>query len=279
MENSTVMFTRCALALISLAFAGCFESHSNTAAIVRNRDCYKCHQAEYEQTGTANGRFASAPNHSALAADGKPICSTDCAACHTTQMWRNELGGCRHPDDAFPLITRSPTDRTPSPHFGMACADCHSAAISKALGVSSVDGKNTDCTSCHPSAQTDPTHQGVVGGPMSKIPGQPYAYSRTDHRFCLDCHPDGLVHGHGPTNPFQLPHRNATCSSCHDGTSGLSHSNGADTLCVSSGCHDGTGVNRAHCADTAGGQQHHPTCLNSGCHPDGRKRDGTTTCP
>lgn len=263
---------RAPLALWSAAlFAACFESHPTSDQVVRQTDCYTCHKPEYEETGVADGRFPLAPAHSTQQ------CNTDCVQCHTTATWINGLGGCMHPETNFPLVASM---FGPSPHRGIRCTECHSQAIGAATGATSKSGANTDCIACHPNTSTQQaTHAGIVYEAPDPRAGQPYAYSTSDHRFCLDCHPDGLVHGHAPppVNPFILPHHSATCGKCHDSASGLGHQDGADVRCVSSGCHDGTGgEDRAHCSDTG----HHPGCLNQGCHPDGRKHDGDEdNCP
>jgi hypothetical protein len=248
--------------------SACFESHDAADQVIAQRDCYLCHKAEYDETGLADGRFPMAPVHSTSQ------CNTECWMCHTTKTWPNGLGGCVHPETAFPLVASA---FGPSPHRGVSCLDCHSAAIGQATGATSKMGANTDCIACHPNTSTqEATHQGITYEAPDPRAGQPYAYSTEDHRFCLDCHPDGLVHGHGPTNQFRLPHHGASCQRCHDYPSQLGHANGADVRCVTSGCHDGNGSDRAHCADPG----HRPGCLNSGCHPDGRKHDGDVgSCP
>ena len=233
----------------ALVVAACFESHDPATQVVRQTDCYTCHKPEYDETGIADGRFPLAPIHATAQ------CDTHCAMCHTTATWINGLGGCVHPETSFPLVS---SVFGPSPHRGIVCTECHSQAIGAATGATSKLGANTDCISCHPNTSSQQAgHAGVTYEAPDPRAGQPYAYSQTDHRFCLDCHPDGLIHGHAPppANPFVLPHHNASCSRCHDGTGG---------------------EDRAHCADTG----HHPGCLNSGCHPDGRKHDGNEdNCP
>jgi len=250
---------RSALALWSLVFvAACLESHNGTNQVVRNSDCYNCHVPEYVATGGP-----AFPDPVPMHTDASKGCSKDCIQCHTTATWVNQLGGCVHPEANFPLSTQN------TKHTNLKCIDCHSDAITVATGATSVKGANTDCIACHPndSAQKQ-NHIGVVYDAGTLV-GQPYAYSTTDHRFCLDCHPKGLAVGHGPGNPFTLPHHGSTCAQCHDTASGLGHAKGADVTCVGSGCHrthndppSGTGVHV--------GSGISPSCIMSGCHPNGR---------
>lgn len=236
-----------------VAIAGCLETHDPQTQAVAKDYCYGCHAGEYGATGTA--AFPTAPVHSTVI-QGKAQCSTECAACHTTATWQNQLGGCAHPEAAFPLTTMG------TKHTNIACADCHSSAITLSTGATSAKGANTDCISCHPNTSTQQRNHVGVTYDNGTLTGQPYAYSTNDHRFCLDCHPNGLAVGHGASNPFRLPHHSATCAKCHDSASGLGHGSGADVLCVTSGCHGD-----AHHRDT----NHHPGCLAAGCHPDGQK--------
>ena len=234
-----------------LLVAGCLESHDPQTQAIAKDYCYGCHAGEYEATGTTT--FPAAPPHATAQ------CSTACAQCHTTTTWTNQLGGCAHPEAAFPLTTMG------TQHTNIACSACHSESISAATGATSAKGANTDCIACHPNSATQQSNHVGVTYDSGALLGVPYAYSSTDHRFCLDCHPNGLALGHDTMNPFILPHHSATCAQCHDNASGLGHTNGADVLCVTSGCH-----RDAHHTDTT----HHPGCLAAGCHPDGRAHGG-----
>jgi hypothetical protein len=233
--------------VIALFVAGCLESHDPQTQTIAKDYCYGCHAGEYNATGTTT--FPLAPVHATSQ------CSTECALCHTTTTWVNQLGGCVHPEQAFPLASMG------TKHTNIACTDCHSAAISVATGATSQKGANTDCISCHPNTSTQQSNHVGVTYDSGTLLGQPYSYLSSDHRFCLDCHPNGLAVGHGGSNPFIIPHHGATCAQCHDSASGLGHTNGADVLCVTSGCH-----RDAHHKDT----NHDPGCLAAGCHPDGR---------
>lgn len=252
--------TRSVLVVLSLVFAaGCFDSHDGQQAVGKE-DCSTCHMTQYAEPGTP--KYPNAPVHNSTTS-----CTLACAQCHATTTWSNSLGGCDHPETAtasgstgFPLKTLG------TRHTKVKCIECHSDEITAATGATSKLGANTDCITCHPNTTSqEESHRGVFYEAGS-LTGRPYAFLPNDRRFCLDCHPQGLAIGHGPTNPFRLPHHSAKCGKCHDNASGLGHQGGADVLCVSSGCHNGTNSDRAHHQDT----NHHPGCLKAGCHPDGR---------
>jgi len=248
------------VALLALVGA-CFETHDPMNQAVGKEDCYTCHVPEYNATGTT--AFPTSPAH---ATSG---CNTQCVQCHTTSDWLNGLGGCNHPESAFPLASLN------TKHTNIKCIDCHSAALS-AIGLSSVGGANTDCIACHANDRSQQQNHIGVTYDTGTLVGQPYAYSTSDHRFCLDCHPKGLAVGHGPMNPFILPHQGSTCAQCHDNASGLGHQNGKDVTCVNGGCHSGI---QNHHEDGNPGTGIHvgtisPSCIMSGCHPDGRKHGG-----
>jgi len=235
-----------------LALTACLENHPGNAQVVKQADCYTCHINEYNATGVTEQFPAPIPVHKTSS------CSTDCVQCHTTQTWVNSLGGCVHPEQKFPLASMG------TKHTGIACTDCHKPELTTAT-VTSVGGGNTDCITCHPNTTTQAQNHVGVTYDSGTLVGTAYSYKSDQPNFCLVCHPNGLAAGHGPSNPFILPHHGAACATCHDGASGLGHTGGADVLCVTSGCHGD-----AHHKDT----NHHPGCLASGCHPDGRSHGG-----
>lgn len=247
------MSPRALVCLAMFVLAACVEQHDPATQSIAKDYCYGCHAGEYNATGVS-APYAAAPVHSTSQ------CSTQCALCHTTTTWVNQLGGCVHPEAAFPLASQG------TQHTNIPCTSCHSEAISIATGATSVKGANTDCISCHPNtSQQQQNHVGVTYDNGTLV-GQPYAYSNTDHRFCLDCHPNGLAAGHGPSNPFRLPHRGSTCAQCHDSASGLGHAGGADVRCsVQGGCHSTIDADGSEHSNPDRG--HHPACLN--CHLSG----------
>ena len=253
--------------------SACFESHGASDNVVRNTDCYTCHQPQYEAAGVATKPqiYVGSPFHNTN--DAK-ACSKDCVQCHATQDWSNFMGGCVHPEGVamvaggFPLVSQG------TRHTNLKCLDCHSEAISVALGVTAKAGANTDCIACHPNTTAMANNHVGVSYDAGAKAGQAYAYSTTEHHFCLDCHPKGLAAGHNAQNPFILPHGGATCAQCHDNTNtmGLKHDGGADVLCTKA-CHQNVCSNHDNgCGSNPNG--YHPSCLNSGCHWDGRKHGG-----
>ena len=249
------------LVLGLLALTACLENHAGNQQVVKQTDCYTCHVAEYNATGVTAQFPAPVPVHKTSS------CSTDCAQCHLTTTWVNSLGGCLHPEQNFPLSTMG------TKHTNIMCTDCHSAALTTTT-VTSLKGANTDCISCHPNTSTQAQNHVGVTYDSGTLVGTPYSYKATEPNFCLVCHPNGLAVGHGPGNPFPLPHHKAACVNCHDpAAKSLGHTNGADVTCVGSGCHhthndppSGTGV---HGADGTP-----PSCIQQGCHQDGRSHGG-----
>jgi hypothetical protein len=123
----------------------CAACHKNGFYKGTPRDCYGCHQADYQQ--------AQNPNH-----PGAGFAPT-CDQCHlpTDASWR--LGRYNH--TAFPI--------TSGRHAGNQCSTCH------------IDPSNYrvfSCTVCHDRARTDSIHQGRTG----------YRY---DSNACYSCHPQG----------------------------------------------------------------------------------------
>jgi len=214
--------------IVGALLAGCgLERHAATDQIDPN-DCYACHRSNYEQA-TDPVHVGAKPTtcrdcHSVIAwrpaglhpDDRFPIRSgphaaadcgechkpalgppqgganTDCLTCHgqaeTAPLHVNAPGygwdlamphaclvchpaglAIHHPEDRFPIAS--------GPH-AMPCADCHVFPGPNNLS-------NTTCTGCHTGqhnrARADNDHQEAPG----------YAWSDSNPRFCLVCHPDG----------------------------------------------------------------------------------------
>ncbi|HEY6034341.1 MAG TPA: hypothetical protein VIV58_08780, partial [Kofleriaceae bacterium] len=132
------MSPRALVCLALFVLAACVEQHDPATQSIAKDYCYGCHAGEYNATGVS-APYAAAPVHSTSQ------CSTQCALCHTTTTWVNQLGGCVHPEAAFPLASQG------TQHTNIPCTSCHSEAISIATGATSVKGANTDCISCHPN--------------------------------------------------------------------------------------------------------------------------------
>jgi hypothetical protein len=236
--------TRLALLFALVHLGACFETHSPAAKELRSDDCYSCHVPDYNMTSTPVHQTAGYP--------------TTCGDCHRVSGWAPALGF--HPEPRFPIAA--------SAHTNIKCLVCHDLDAGPATA-----GANTNCIQCHPNTtyQRD-SHVGALS-PL----GGAYAYQDTVPNFCLSCHPAGLANKHPDAKfPRSNPH-NVACASCHIAGTGPSKS-GANTSCVESGCHhtlafsDGkhSQVNRYSTLRGDGSNRHF--CLDSGCHPNGRKK-------
>jgi hypothetical protein len=111
--------------------AACTSCHQNNVYKGTPRDCYPCHQAQYNNTTN--------PKHSAA---GFP---TTCASCHNASDSSWTLGRFTH--TWFPI--------TSGRHAGITCSTCH---------INSSSYQVFSCLSgCHAKATTDSHHQGRSG--------------------------------------------------------------------------------------------------------------------
>jgi len=248
--------------LFAVLLSGCLQSHDGNTMAIGDRNCVLCHQADYDGTSSPSASVTKAPDHKAL---GYP---TTCADCHVTQAnplpWRLATD---HPEAKFSVTAQSP-------HANIACTSCHNVTLTDPVDItvpvgSSVAGANTDCTSCHlDDAKQQSGHTGVGSFPPgTRYAGQAYAYVSADHRFCLDCHPNGLGGMHNE-QIFPSNHKNngGQCANCHQPALG-SDAGGMNAPCVNSHCH--TGVTRGEHGDGPNVTDPGPTtCLD--CHPHGR---------
>ena len=111
------------------ATASCARCHPNNRYTGTPRDCFSCHQAQYN--AVAN------PNHVTMAFP------TNCDSCHTTSAWRP----AQFAHTNWPLT---------GAHTTTSCARCHPN--------SRYTGTPRDCYSCHQArynATTTPNHQQV----------------------------------------------------------------------------------------------------------------------
>lgn len=242
--------------LFVLALLGsCFQSHDDNRVAIMQDDCVTCHLVDYDAT--------TVPPHGAVpTATGTVEFPKTCADCHTTKSWQPALEGLHPPPPKFLIQVKTP-------HENIKCLACHTD-----LATTSVLGANTTCIDCHPRTdELDDSHTGT------KSPtGQVYAYTNAvPNNFCLTCHPAGTARKH-PRDQFPLtgPH-DAKCTSCHDRASGLPDMDGMNTTCIASGCHSLAGEDREHDESRyrtlRGDGTNKHFCLDSGCHPDGRKHD------
>jgi hypothetical protein len=264
------MLTLSALFLVT----ACFESHDSQLRQITGDDCYSCHQGTFAEPGAQQ-------THAGFAAPGGTP-PTTCGDCHDTSSWQPALGGL-HPapftftyTDAAGIVKNDTFLLANSPHDNIKCLACHDLSLLPTTDPPA-RGFNANCTQCHPKTQVDGSHRDAV----RTFPGVTYTYTGyndADPTFCRACHPQGLAMGHGPGNPFRLPHGGrsspARCVDCHDVASGRPDEGGANVRCMN-GCHNGSDRGNRHCNDPG----HKPNCLNAGCHPDGRKHDGEEHCP
>ena len=192
------------------ATAKCGDCHENGVYAGTPKDCYSCHETEYQ--GTAD------PNH---VAEQFP---TTCNVCHTTQAW--EPASFAGHDAYWPLTGK---------HKTAECAACHAGGVYK----------NTpkDCYACHKThydGTTDPNHK-VEGFPTTceichqTTAWEPASYAGHDAYWpltgkhstakCSACHEGGVYQG----TPDQ-------CYACHkpdyDGTTDPNHkADGFPTTC------------------------------------------------
>jgi hypothetical protein len=110
--------------------AACSSCHKNNVYRGTPRDCYPCHQAQYDRTTNPNHRAAGFP--------------TTCETCHRSSDGSFNQGRFTH--TWFPI--------TSGKHAGRACAECH---------TDSNNYKVFSCTRCHERAQTDQKHAGRAG--------------------------------------------------------------------------------------------------------------------
>ena len=110
--------------------APCSSCHVNNIYRGTPRECYPCHQAQYEQARDPNHRAAGFP--------------TACELCHRSSDLSFDQGRFTH--TWFPI--------TSGPHAGRTCADCH---------PNPTNFKVFSCTTCHGRAETDKDHEGVAG--------------------------------------------------------------------------------------------------------------------
>lgn len=242
---------------VLLVLGSCLQSHDDSRVQVRQEDCVTCHLVDYD--GTTEPPHTAAPT-----ATGTVEFPKTCADCHKTTSWKPALGGLHPPPPQFPIANGAP-------HVDIACLTCHVD-----LNTTAVAGANTDCVQCHPDDRTQRDSHAGVKSPQ----GASYAYTPDVRNFCLTCHPAGLAKKH-PRDQFPLtgPH-DAPCLECHDRASGLPDMDGMNTTCIASGCHSLSEEDRHHREEGGtrytqlrGDGSNRHFCLDSRCHPDGRKHD------
>lgn len=133
------------------ASVNCVDCHIGGNYTNTSKECYSCHQADYNN--------ATNPNHKTLAF------STICTLCHNTNPGWAPASYTQHDSQSFPIYTGR--------HRGTwtTCTQCHPNASNYA---------DFTCLSCHEHNKTsmDNKHQGESG----------YSYTSP---ACLNCHPTG----------------------------------------------------------------------------------------
>jgi len=110
--------------------AACSSCHKSNVYKGTPRDCYPCHQAQYDRTASPNHRAAGFP--------------TTCETCHRNSDASFNQGRFNH--TWFPI--------TSGKHSGRACSECHTDPNNY---------KVFSCTICHDRAKTDDQHKGRAG--------------------------------------------------------------------------------------------------------------------
>ena len=110
--------------------AACSSCHKNNVYRGTPRDCYPCHQAQYDRTTNPNHRAAGFP--------------TTCETCHRNSDTSFNQGRFNH--TWFPI--------TSGKHAGRACAECHTDPNNY---------KVFTCTTCHTRSRMDSEHSGRAG--------------------------------------------------------------------------------------------------------------------
>jgi hypothetical protein len=229
---------RLAIACALFVIAACNATHDPNRVAVGSSDCYTCHKPDYDATEAwpTSTVYPIPIAHSSG-------CGTSCADCHDAPTaatpngtgWVNNLGGCVHPEQTFPLQSNGTATRPatgPSPHANIKCRDCHSPLIA---GTSAM-GANTDCLSCHPNDAV------IIQPPHDGYPG--YTYVDSVRNFCLSCHPAGLADKH-PEMIFPSTHQGAKCNHCHD-MSISTTDYVANPNCMAAGCHVLSKIDTSH---------------------------------
>jgi hypothetical protein len=110
--------------------APCSSCHRSNVYRGTPRECYPCHQAQYDRTTSPNHRSAGFP--------------TTCEVCHRSSDASFNQGRFNH--TWFPITTGR--------HAGRACAECHTDPN---------NFKVFSCTRCHTRSETDAEHAGRAG--------------------------------------------------------------------------------------------------------------------
>jgi len=193
---------------------------------------------------------------------------TDCISCHThaateTNAIHTSIPNYAytspkclecHPQSTIPGIDHTaffPTHMGAT-HSGISCRQCHPDRAQRQV---------LDCLTCHTPTSTDPRHS-TVGG-----------YARNSS-LCVRCHAESQVNLVSLHVPFNIrlgtKHYRTSCLTCHptSRTDKPWAQNFNPFDCLS--CHPKIKMDDTH-QGRSGYAYVSTTCVNSGCHDDGRK--------
>jgi hypothetical protein len=194
--------------------------------------------------------------------------NVDCISCHTHAATETNTIHVGIPDYAYtsprclechPQSTIPGIDHTAffpiqmgAAHGGISCRQCHPDRSNR---------KTLDCLTCHTAASTDPQHTPVGG------------YARNSST-CVRCHAESQVNLVSAHLPFSIrlgtKHYQTSCLTCHP-VSRTDKDWAQDFTpfdCLS--CHPKAKMDDTHSGE--GGYRYvSTTCVNSGCHQNGRK--------
>lgn len=222
--------------------ATCLECHDQLrtdspfpAADFTASECTTCHvQADMD------------PAH--VNATGYTYANDACLSCHPAG---DKATAAPDHDPFFPILA-------PSPHQDVTCAECH---------MTPSDYEQVNCVGCHHEPTRTRNEHGRVGD---------YA---ADSPSCMKCHyrsevPD--VDGHLPfridSRASHRPSRSG-CLECHPSQRTGTAFPAADfELFSCTGCHSKRDMDDEH-DDERRYRYDSPTCVQSGCHPNGEEND------
>jgi len=172
------------------SMTNCSSCHTGGAYKGTPRECFPCHQSQYERT--------TAPNHAAAGY------STACEACHraSDSSWQ---GARVDHSQFFPLAGR---------HSTTACTSCHVGGTYK--------GTPRDCVGCHRTEYertTAPSHAAARFPTSCEVCHRDSDATWTQGRFTHSWFP--ITSGRHSGNPCSACHQNAsnytefTCLTCH----------------------------------------------------------------
>jgi len=208
-------------------WTACSDCHTDPS----NRRVFSC------MTGACHAQAATDQSHNGI--PNYAYTAAQCLACHPT----GQAGTFTQHDAIFPIFSGTHQSRW------AACSDCHTDPTNRQV-FSCMTG------SCHPSAETNGTHQGIPG----------YAYTAAQ---CLSCHPSGQAGTFTQHDALFFPIYSGThqarwtdCVACHN----VANDRSVFT-CMGGSCHPAAQTNNDH-TQVSGYAYVAAQCY--ACHPQGR---------